>query len=84
MAMQLPCLASAAGDIPPLQHDWTLEFGTWLVGLVGYPSGTYVCYGLGYVWVPFTVETFGIVASIVFFAACLCFLQSCRRRSERP
>jgi hypothetical protein len=50
-----------------LQHDWVIERGSQFAefyGLLGYPKGTYVCYGSDHFWVPITVETFGIVTLV--------------------
>ena len=57
-------------DIPPLQHDWVIERGAELFGLVGYPSGTYVCYGPGHFWIPITIEAFGILVLVVSVLLC--------------
>jgi hypothetical protein len=67
---------------PALQHDWVIERGSELFGLVGYPSGTYLCYGSGHFWIPITVETFGFVTLVVSFLVCCAWWCAYRRGDE--
>jgi len=71
--------------IPTLEHDWTVGNEPGLVGLVGYPSGTYVCcYEAGYFWVPIPAPSLVLLVVIAFFGTLYFLVSSFRGHDEIP
>src|SRR5687768_8125815 len=65
-------------SIPTLEHDWTVgDQPGLMIGLVGYPGSTYVCYGPGYFWIPVpaaflaSLIVFGFTGVVYLFVCCL-------------
>ena len=63
--------------IPTLEHDWAVgDQPGLMIGLLGYPGSTYVCYGPGYFWVPIPAASVALLVVTVFMGA-MYLLVSC-------
>ena len=54
LAFCFPVIAEAP------QHNWTAQIASGTYGFMGYPQGTYVCYGSGHLY--FTYPFYAVIA----------------------
>jgi hypothetical protein len=56
------------------ERDWTVKVSNRSFGFLGYPSGTFVCYGSGNIWVSLPIEVVAAVTTVVPSFALICFI----------